>query len=113
MAEADYSSDIYQLIYSHISHKKIPIEGCWKLSDNSRKAIRILHYDKCPFKTEDWHINQLKYLEPNYGEMVDCELCDHGFGYHCCNEYSERKMIALFVQEFSIRIFIFSVCISF
>jgi len=46
-SEKDYPTDVYVLIFSHIPHKEFPIDGCWQLSDNARKAIKRLKYDIC------------------------------------------------------------------
>jgi len=80
---SDYPIDVYVSIYNKISHEKFPINGCWQVSDNSKKAIERLGYNVCVLEEYEHH-------QPAE-HPTECELCD-GIGYECCAEYTGYEM---------------------
>ena len=89
----DYPIDVYYLIYKYLSHKEFPISGCWKLTNNSRKAIIKLGYDKCPFcKPENKKEKKYHRYKLNI-DIHDCDICHSNYGYICCDQYCNPSMV--------------------
>ena len=87
----DYPTDVYYSIYKYIDIGEFPILGCWKLSDNSRKAIMKLGYNKCPYHGNNGKPIYLKTTKLKESEIsiVDCDICHVNHGFMCCEFYTD------------------------
>lgn len=81
----DYPIDVYYSIFKYIRHSDFPIIGCWKLSNNSKKAIIKLGYNKCPRLIHNTQSKINKQRKMEYKNLVDCNICHANFGFTCCD----------------------------
>lgn len=98
----DLPIDVYYSIYKYIQHSQFPIIGCWNISNNSRKAITKLGYDKCPHHsqspsstTQSSSSSTLSYKKSVKinTSICDCDICHSNYGYVCCDEYTNTPTI--------------------